>query len=157
MIGRYDSCHWTEEYNWPQKYVLTKLKPVSLSTKSNAKVSNCSFLAKTQYFNLNPDFFNLKYLRADSDWMWITLEEEQKLVFDRTEQLWLYTQAVQGKIDMLITPALVILAEYSALYADLRNYQRIHKNIIFASRLYVGSFMGIIPQTYLVGGMDNWL
>jgi outer membrane protein assembly factor BamA len=39
----------------------------------------------------------------------------------------------------------------------MRNYQKIHKNITLATRIFAGSFFGNNPQKYLVGGMDNWL
>ncbi len=46
---------------------------------------------------------------------------------------------------------------FSKFYIDLRNYQKIHKELIFASRLYYGRFFGPNKQSFLLGGMDNWL
>ncbi len=40
---------------------------------------------------------------------------------------------------------------------DLRHYQPLHKEIVFATRLSFGSFMGPSPKSFLLGGMDNWL
>lgn len=40
---------------------------------------------------------------------------------------------------------------------DLRNYKRIHRDIIFATRLAYGQFGGKARKNYLLGGMDNWL
>jgi hypothetical protein len=42
-------------------------------------------------------------------------------------------------------------------YLDFRNYQKIHKEFVFATRLYYGRFTGPNPQSYLLGGVDNWL
>ncbi|MEM9857539.1 MAG: translocation protein TolB, partial [Bacteroidota bacterium] len=41
--------------------------------------------------------------------------------------------------------------------ADLRHYQKIHREIVFATRLFYGSFFGRAPKNYLLGGMDNWI
>ncbi|MTI21604.1 translocation protein TolB [Fulvivirga sp. RKSG066] len=48
-------------------------------------------------------------------------------------------------------------ASFSKLTVDLRHYQKIHREIVFATRLYYGSFFGRDPKQFLLGGMDNWL
>ena len=40
---------------------------------------------------------------------------------------------------------------------DLRHYQNIHKELIFAARLYYGRFFGSNTPKFLLGGMDNWV
>jgi outer membrane translocation and assembly module TamA len=40
---------------------------------------------------------------------------------------------------------------------DLRNYQKIHRDIIFATRLAYGLFGGRARRNYVMGGMDNWI
>lgn len=40
---------------------------------------------------------------------------------------------------------------------DIRNYTKIHKEIIFASRFSGGAFTGQDRKNFLLGGMDNWL
>lgn len=40
---------------------------------------------------------------------------------------------------------------------DIRRYQKVHKNIIWATRLAYGSFFGPSPKNFLLGGMDNWI
>lgn len=143
-----------------QKYVLTKVEAgISYPLNPNTKVTFAPFIAKTQYFNLNTDSLILG-TSPDANRLNVNyIGGKAELVFDRTEQLGLYTQAgFKGKIGFANFTALNNSSRsFSNLYADLRNYQRIHKNIIFASRLFVGSFRGNNPQTYLVGGMDNWL
>jgi WD40-like Beta Propeller Repeat len=47
-------------------------------------------------------------------------------------------------------------AGFSQLSLDLRHYQRIYHEIIFAVRGYTGSFFGAAPKKYVLGGMDNW-
>jgi len=45
---------------------------------------------------------------------------------------------------------------FSQVYADLRHYQKIYKEIVFAARGYAGTFFGNAPKKYLLGGVDNW-
>ncbi|MCF6360354.1 MAG: translocation protein TolB [Cyclobacteriaceae bacterium] len=40
---------------------------------------------------------------------------------------------------------------------DLRHYQKLYRSLVFASRVYYGSFFGKYKHSYLLGGMDNWL
>lgn len=46
---------------------------------------------------------------------------------------------------------------FSHFYADIRHYQKIYKEIVFAVRGYAGTFLGNSPKSYLLGGMDNWI
>lgn len=46
---------------------------------------------------------------------------------------------------------------FSQVYADIRHYQRIYKEIVLAVRGYAGSFFGNAPKKYLLGGVDNWI
>jgi hypothetical protein len=143
-----------------QKYVLTKTElgisyPLSVSTRFSVH----PFLAKTQYFNLNIDSvlrgedpnqnrFDVNYAGGKAE-----------LVIDKTRLLGLYMeQGFKGKVGLAHYQGLnVSERSFSNFYLDLRNYQKIHKNITLATRVFGGSFFGNNPQRYLVGGMDNWL
>lgn len=46
---------------------------------------------------------------------------------------------------------------FDNLTIDLRNYKKIHRDIIFATRLAYGQFGGRDKKNYLQGGMDNWI
>lgn len=46
---------------------------------------------------------------------------------------------------------------FSQASVDLRHYQKIYKEIVFAVRGFAGTFFGQSPKVYLLGGMDNWL
>ena len=143
-----------------QKYILTKVEAsFSYPLTANARVSISPFIAKSQYLNLNRDSLTLS-TELDQNKLDVNyIGGRAELVFDRTEQLGLYSQAgLKAKIGYAQYTSLNNSSRsFSNFYADVRNYQRIHKNLIFATRLYVGSFMGNNPQTYLVGGMDNWI
>jgi hypothetical protein len=45
---------------------------------------------------------------------------------------------------------------FSQASIDIRHYQKIYKEIVFAVRGYGGTFFGRAPKKYLLGGMDNW-
>ena len=47
-------------------------------------------------------------------------------------------------------------ASFSQVSIDLRHYQKIYKEIVFAVRGYAGTFFGNSPKKYVLGGMDNW-
>lgn len=40
---------------------------------------------------------------------------------------------------------------------DLRHYQKIYREIVFAVRGFAGTFFGESPKIYMLGGMDNWI
>jgi hypothetical protein len=45
---------------------------------------------------------------------------------------------------------------FSQVSLDVRHYQKIYKEIVFAVRGFGGAFFGHSPKQYLLGGMDNW-
>jgi hypothetical protein len=45
---------------------------------------------------------------------------------------------------------------FSQVSLDIRHYQKIYKEIVFAVRGFGGAFFGRSPKQYLLGGMDNW-
>lgn len=48
-------------------------------------------------------------------------------------------------------------SSFARLEADIRSYKKIHKEIIFATRLSAGTFYGSGAPNYLLGGVDNWV
>ncbi|MGY6523664.1 MAG: biopolymer transporter Tol [Mongoliitalea sp.] len=143
-----------------QRYVLNKAElgfsyPVSV----HARFTAAPFLARTQYFNLNPDSILRGQFpernRLDVNYVGGTAE----FVLDKTQQIGLFAQeGMKGKVGIRHYQGLNLgERSFSNFYLDFRNYQKIHKNIIFASRVFAGSFFGQNPQNYLVGGMNNWL
>jgi hypothetical protein len=46
---------------------------------------------------------------------------------------------------------------FSKAQIDVRHYQKIYREIVFAVRGFGGTFFGNSPKVYLLGGMDNWL
>ncbi len=46
---------------------------------------------------------------------------------------------------------------FAKLKVDIRHYQEIHRDIIFAGRLNYGRFMGNAAKQFLLGGTNNWI
>ncbi|MCZ6898848.1 MAG: translocation protein TolB [Bacteroidetes bacterium] len=46
---------------------------------------------------------------------------------------------------------------FTNISLDLRHYQKIHRELVLAGRLFYGRFFGNTNPSYLLGGMDNWL
>ncbi|WP_232066255.1 hypothetical protein [Hymenobacter sp. BT18] len=46
---------------------------------------------------------------------------------------------------------------FNKFFVDIRHYQKIHRQIIWANRASYGNFFGNAPKTFRLGGMDNWL
>lgn len=160
--GRFDrkTIRIAEEDITFQKYVLTQIEAgVSYPLTINSRFYAAPFVAKTQYFNLNSDSLILGQNPDENRFDVNYLGGKAEFVFDRTEPMGLYSfTGLKGKIGFQHYQGLNHSdRSFSNFYLDLRNYQKIHKNITLASKLYVGSFMGQNPQNYLVGGMDNWL
>lgn len=160
--GRFDrrTIRVTEDDITFQKYVFTQAEAgVSYPLTINSRFYVAPFVAKTQYFNLNSDSLILGQNPAENQFDVNYVGGKAEFVFDRTEPMGLYSYTgLKGKIGFQHYQGLNhVERSFSNFYLDLRNYQKIHKNITLASKLYVGSFMGNNPQNYLVGGMDNWI
>ncbi|WBL41651.1 biopolymer transporter Tol [Algoriphagus halophytocola] len=143
-----------------QRYVLTKVETgFSYPLNPNARFTLAPFVAKSQYFNLNSDSLIMGMDPDQNRFDVNYLGGKAEFVYDRTEALGLYSQAgFKGKIGYVQYQSFQHKdRSFGNFYLDLREYRRIHKNIVLAARLYAGSFLGNNPQTYLVGGMDNWL
>ncbi len=49
------------------------------------------------------------------------------------------------------------LQDFGRVSLDLRRYQRVHQELILATRLAGGAFLGPAKKNFLLGGMDNWV
>jgi len=160
--GRYDrkTLRVTDGDFSFQKYVLTKVETgVSYPLTIHSRVYAAPFIAKTQYFNLNEDSLIYSKIPELNELQVSYAGAKLEYVYDRTEPMGLYAfTGTKGKVGFQHYQGLNYGdRSFSNLYVDLRNYQKIHKNIVLASKFYFGSFRGSNPQTYLVGGMDNWM
>jgi len=46
---------------------------------------------------------------------------------------------------------------FSRASIDLRHYQKVYREIVFAVRGFAGTFFGPAPKKFLLGGMNNWI
>lgn len=46
---------------------------------------------------------------------------------------------------------------FSRASIDLRHYQKVYREIVFAVRGFAGTFFGASPKKFMLGGMNNWL
>ncbi len=46
---------------------------------------------------------------------------------------------------------------FSRASIDLRHYQKVYREIVFAVRGFAGTYFGPSPKKFLLGGMNNWL
>jgi hypothetical protein len=66
-------------------------------------------------------------------------------------------EGTRGKITFIHHEALGNQqSSFSQASIDVRHYQKIYKEIVFAVRGYTGTFFGNSPKKYVLGGMDNW-
>nr|WP_245531184.1 biopolymer transporter Tol [Belliella baltica] len=162
LRGRFDrrTIQVTEGDLTFQKYTLTKTElGFSYPFNVHSRVMVAPFFAKSQYFNLNSDSILRGVVPEQNRFDVNYTGAKVEFVVDKTQQLGLYMQeGLKGKIGAVHYQGLNNSERsFTNAYLDLRNYQKIHKNITFATRLFGGTFFGQNPQTYLVGGMDNWL
>jgi hypothetical protein len=80
-------------------------------------------------------------------------------VFDNSEPIGLnMRQGLRGKIAIEnYTGGFNEGQSFSKLYLDFRNYQKIFREITFATRLYAGGFFGKNSPYFMLGGVDNWM
>ncbi|TAF66163.1 MAG: hypothetical protein EAZ55_06865 [Cytophagales bacterium] len=137
-----------------QRYVLDKLEfTVSYPLTNLMRVSVSPFYVTTQFTNIARPFIaqpqqRINYVGVRAEW-----------VFDNTR--------INGMNLIRGTRAKAMFENYNALsdapesfnhlLLDLRNYFKIHRDIVFATRLSYGQFSGNAPKRYVLGGMDNWL
>ena len=159
--ARYDRSAWyvneTEELR--QRYFKNKFEVgASLPFSPRTRLSFKPFYMFTRYQDLN--FINLlpnagKAEAITTNYLGVSAE----LVYDNS--------IVQGQNVILGTRFKFGFSHNEALdnksrsfdniNLDIRHYQKIYKNLVVAGRLFYGKFFGRYQQSYMLGGMDNWL
>lgn len=83
---------------------------------------------------------------------------ESELVYDNSVSTGLnLIEGTRGKISFQHHQGLQNAdLSFSQASIDVRHYQKIYKEIVFAVRGFGGTFFGNSPKKYLLGGMDNW-
>jgi Tol biopolymer transport system component len=142
-----------------QKYSLQKIElGASLPLSVRARVSLKPFLGYTRYVdrgNINFPSTPPTFLPSEQQYYAGTKAE---LVYDNSITTGLnIIEGSRGKIGFIHSEGLGNKnASFSQAFIDLRHYQKIYKEIVFAVRGYTGTFFGNSPKQYVLGGMDNW-
>jgi hypothetical protein len=158
--GRYDrrSIFWTMDPE-PKKYILDRFEiGASLPVNASSRFSVSPFFATSRYLNL--DWRSLLTTANGEDDLAVNYGGLRvEYVFDNTNVrgLNLY-EGTRAKVRLEHFEGISDQQRsFSNLRVDIRNYKKIHRELIFATRLFYGGFYGNNKQNYLLGGMDNWL
>lgn len=140
-----------------QKYILNKLKvTASLPFTVSSRISVSPFVANTSYYDLGSGILSSPTDHAD---MVYYGGVEANYVFDNTIATNLNSyEGLRAKLSFTHYEGLEDKSKsFSNVHLDIRNYQKIYRELVFATRFYYGRFFGPNKQTYLLGGMDNWI
>lgn len=148
------------EPRYLQKYSLQKVEfgaalPLTVRTRVTVK----PFLAYTRFVDRGPD----NMVPATPPTFLPTVDQyyggaKAELVYDNSITTGInLIEGTRGKIVFTHYEGFGNKnASFSNLSADVRHYQKIYKEIVFAVRGFAGTFFGRSPKQYALGGMDNW-
>ncbi len=145
-----------------QRYTLNKVElGMAIPITNTFRVEFSPFYAGTQFSNLHNEAISARntatVLAPNNNVHYAGLRGA--LVVDNTiEKGFNIYQGTRGLIEfenyLDVTNS---NKSFSRLNVDLRHYQKIHKELTLAGRLYYGKSMGVNKQNYLLGGMNNWV
>ncbi len=142
-----------------QKYAKSTIEvAASLPFTAKTRLSLKPSYTYTKYQDLNPVVLSLNSAKAEhvgNSYLGITAE----LVYDNS--IVIGQNMIEGtkfKFSFVHNESLSDRDRtFDNISLDLRHYQKIYRSLVFASRLYYGSFFGRYKHNYLLGGMDNWM
>jgi hypothetical protein len=144
-----------------QRYNLNKVQfPVSYPFSASSRVTVAPFVANTRFTNAigNPFIIGSPQVIPDASTLYGGFRAEY--VFDNTTINGLnMIEGARMKIryERYMATANASEENFDNFTMDLRNYQKIHRDIIFATRLAYGLFGGPARRNFIMGGMDNWI
>lgn len=142
-----------QKYTW-QKIEVGAALPLSVRTRVAIK----PFAGYTMFVDRGPD------LRVVSPPVFLPSRQQfyagtkVEVVYDNSYTSGLnLIEGTRGKLNFVTYAGLGnSRASFSQISLDLRHYQKIYKEIVFAVRGYTGTFFGNSPKQYALGGVDNW-
>jgi hypothetical protein len=152
FTARYDrQSLYVNESNVAQKYRYNRLAfTASYPFSPSTKVSVSPFFASTRLYDVNA----LSSPDASSNYLGARAE----LVFDNSEINGMnMMEGSRMKIRYDVNKGINGAKGFNRLVIDLRHYQKIHRDIILATRLSYAQSGGASPKKSVVGGMENWL
>lgn len=142
-----------------QKYSFQKIEvgasyPLSVRTRVTIK----PFAGYTQFVDLGLDQprTGVPSFRPDQKQYYAGTRAE--VVYDNSLTTGMnIIEGTRGKISFIQYEALGNSAKsFGQVSVDIRHYQKLYKEIVFAVRGFTGTFFGNSPKKYMLGGMDNW-
>ncbi len=142
-----------QKYTW-QKVEIGASLPLTVRTRVTLK----PFLGYTRYVDRGSDSSPAAppvFLPSVEQFYAGT---KMELVYDNSLTTGLnIIEGSRGKINFVHYEGLGNKQEsFSHASLDVRHYQKIYKEIVFAVRGFTGTFFGNAPKSYVLGGMDNW-
>ena len=133
----------------------------SLPFSASSRVDLAAIITNTSYNNLDADLIKKSNNAAD-------YISESKNNFLGIKGQWVYDNTLTNGLNLYEGSRAKVSYEhhqsispenrsYSKVTIDLRRYQKIHKEFIFASRFFYGKSFGKRPVNYMLGGVDNWV
>lgn len=142
-----------QKYSW-QKVELGASLPLTVRTRLTLK----PFLGYTRYIDRGNDTSPTApptFLPPEEQFY---VGSKVELVFDNSLTTGLnIIEGSRGKINLTHYEGMGNKqASFSHASIDVRHYQKIYKEIVFAVRGFSGTFFGNSPKSFVLGGMDNW-
>lgn len=145
-----------------QKYISNAYNiGASLPISVSSKLSFNPFFMTNKFINLNEDKvvpINTSLPQAE-DVNLLFAGFKAEMVFDNTLTNGLnLLEGTRGRIEFQNYTSLNNSRKnFNNLTIDIRHYQKIYRELIFAVRLNYGKSFGNNPKQYLLGGMSNWI
>jgi Tol biopolymer transport system component len=152
----------TGELQPRQKYTLNKIELAAAVPISNTVRFELSpFVAITDFQNLESNYVvgNSSAQNFANDKQVSYLGGKAAMIIDNTiERGFNIYQGTRGKVEYTNYYSFQDKnRNFSRMILDLRHYQKIHKELTLAGRLYYGRSVGNNPQNFMIGGMQNWV
>ncbi len=149
----WDGATNLQKYSW-QKVELGASLPLTVRTRVTLK----PFLGYTRSVDRGSDTAPAAppvFLPPDDQFY---MGSKVELVYDNSLTTGLnIIEGTRGKINFIHYEGMGNKqASFSQASIDIRHYQPIYKEIVFALRGFSGTFFGNAPKSYVLGGMDNW-
>ena len=150
-----------QNVNFFQKYVYSKIETSAAVPVTNTLRFEISpFVAITDYQNLHYNYISQRgseFFAPDNKEYY--LGGRGAIVLDNTIERGFNIYQGTRALFEYSTQASFENSEnnFSKITGDFRHYQKIHKEITLATRVYYGRSLGNNPQNFLLGGMQNWI
>jgi len=121
----------------------------------SARICFTPFFIYDKHKNISKVLINNDKYDGDN----VYLGGKAEFVFDNTTSLGM--NMIHGTKMRIFAENYASMKEDNKSYVkyqiDIRNYKKIHREIVFATRFTSGHYGGKAPKNYLIGGMDNWI